>query len=119
MADWKESFREGKELVLSTCSSLARPNANIVISLGFSGGRLMVADCSMATTIKNLKENPRICVIGGYFKIIGRAKIFNSGDVFRKCVEIVASQDKTLKVKNAILVDAEAVFDLENAKKIA
>jgi predicted pyridoxine 5'-phosphate oxidase superfamily flavin-nucleotide-binding protein len=116
---WKDSFREGKEIVLATCSESGKPNANVVISLGFSGDELMVADCSFVTTIKNLKENPRICVIGGYCKICGKAKIFNSGEYFNKCVKIVASQDKTLKVKNAIVISADEVFDLEEVKKIA
>jgi predicted pyridoxine 5'-phosphate oxidase superfamily flavin-nucleotide-binding protein len=79
----------------------------------------MVADCSFATTIKNLKENPSICVIGGYCKICGKAKIFGSGEYFDKCVKIVASQDKALKVKNAIVIGVEDVFDLEEGRKIA
>lgn len=97
--DWKENFKEGKELVLATCSNKGEPNANIVISLGFSGDELLIADCSMATTIKNLKENPRICVIGGYYKLCGKVKVFTSGNYFDRCTKIVASQDKTLKVK--------------------
>jgi predicted pyridoxine 5'-phosphate oxidase superfamily flavin-nucleotide-binding protein len=117
--DWKKSFKEGKEVVLATASKSGKPNANMVISLGFLGNELMVADCSFATTIKNLKENPRICVIGGYCKICGKARIFSSGAYFDKCVKIVASQDKTLKVKNAIVISADEVFDLEGAKKIA
>jgi predicted pyridoxine 5'-phosphate oxidase superfamily flavin-nucleotide-binding protein len=117
--DWKESFKEGKEIVLATASKSGKPNANVVISLGFSGNELLVADCSFVTTIKNLRENPGICVIGGYRKICGKARIFDSGEYFDKCVKIVASQDKTLKVKNAIVISVEDVFDLEEAEKIA
>jgi predicted pyridoxine 5'-phosphate oxidase superfamily flavin-nucleotide-binding protein len=116
--NWKESFQEGKELVLATSSLDGKPNANIVISLGFSGNKLTIADCSMATTIRNLKKNPKICVIGGYFKIHGIAKIFSSGECFDQCVKIVATQDKTLKVKNVIVIDIKEVFDLERIEKI-
>jgi predicted pyridoxine 5'-phosphate oxidase superfamily flavin-nucleotide-binding protein len=116
--NWKDCFKEGKELVLATSSSKGKPNANIVISLGFLDNKLIVADCSMVTTINNLIENPRICVIGGYFKIIGKVEILSSGKYFDKCVKIVASQDKTLKVKNVIAINVEDIFDLEKVKKI-
>ncbi|MFH1474005.1 MAG: hypothetical protein ABIE55_03885 [Candidatus Aenigmatarchaeota archaeon] len=42
---WKENFKEGKEIILSTCSNSGEPNANIVISLGFADEKLLVADC--------------------------------------------------------------------------
>ena len=115
---WKESFKEGKELVLATASELGQPNANIVISLGFVDDKLMVADIQMSTTIQNLNGNPKICVIGGYYKIRGTAKIITSGKLFNKCAEVVASQDQSLKVRNAIVISVEEIFDLENAKKI-
>jgi len=116
--NWQENFKEGKELVLATCSKDSKPNANVVISLGFVDNKLMVANCSMITTIRNLEQNPKICVIGKYCRIQGKAEIVSSGKYFDKCVKIVASQDKTLKVKNAILINVEEVFDLEKAKKI-
>ncbi|MFH0988303.1 MAG: pyridoxamine 5'-phosphate oxidase family protein [Parcubacteria group bacterium] len=116
--NWRNNFQSGRELVLATSSKSGKPNANVVISLGFFKDKLMVADCSMVTTIKNLKVNPRICVVGGYFKIIGKTRLVSAGPLFKKCVAIVASQDKTLTVKNAILVSISAVFDLANIKKI-
>lgn len=117
--NWKQNFSSGKELVLATSSKSNKPNANIVISLGFINGKLMIADCSMAMTIKNLKQNPRICVVGGYFRIIGKVKLFTAGKYFKKCVDIVATQDKTLKVKTAIVVAVKDVFNLEKIKRIA
>lgn len=41
----------------------------------------------MRTTIKNLKENPNICVIGGYIRLKGTAEIFSSGKYFDLCVK--------------------------------
>jgi len=116
--NWKNNFKEGKELVLATCSKTGKPNANVVISLGFDKDKLMIADCSMTTTIKNLKENPQIVIVNGYLKIIGKVKTYSSGKEFNKCVKIVTKQDKTIKVKNAIFVDVINVIDMANLKKI-
>jgi len=110
--DWKENFKEGKELVLATCSNSRSPNANIVISLGFIDDKLLIADCQMEITIKNLKENKKIVVIGGYYRINGTVEIFSSG----KYLDICAEKSKDYKVKNAILVNIEKVFDLDKQK---
>ena len=115
---WKKFFKEGKELVLATCSKDANPNANIVISLGFKDDKLLIADCQMATTIKNLNENKKIVVIGGYYRIRGSVEIFTSGKYFDICTKILSAQDKSLKMKNAILVTVKEVFDLGKIKKI-
>jgi hypothetical protein len=53
--NWQDNFKEGKELVLSTCSNERLPNANIVISLGIVDSKLLVANCQMVTTFNNLK----------------------------------------------------------------
>lgn len=85
--EYKNSFKKGKEIVLATSSKSGEPNANIVMSLGFIDGKLLVADCQMVTTIENLKNNPIICVIGDYFKIKGRVTIFNRGKYFNLCLK--------------------------------
>jgi len=112
--DWKEKFKQGKEIILSTCSKDNSPNSNIVISLGFIDNKLLIADCQMNTTIRNLKENPKICVIGGYFRLKGIVEIFSSGKYFDICKE----KNKDYKLKNAILVNIKEVFDLEDCKVI-
>jgi predicted pyridoxine 5'-phosphate oxidase superfamily flavin-nucleotide-binding protein len=116
--DWKESFKKGKELVLSTCSNLKKPNANIVISLGFLKENLVIADCQMQTTIKNLKENPKVCIIGGYFRILGTIEIYSSGEMFDKYSKIVALQDPDIRMKNLIIIKIEEVFDLDETKRV-
>lgn len=113
--NWKENFAKGKEVILATASKESLPNANIVISLGFVDDKLLVANCQMKNTIKNLKENPNICVIGGYFRIKGGAKIFSSGKYFDYCVK----NSKGPSVKNAILISINGVFDLYEVDKIA
>jgi len=112
--NWKNNFKKGKELILATSSKKSNPHANIVISLGFIGNKLLVADCQMKTTIKNLKENKNICVIGGYTRLKGVAIIFSSGKYYKFCLK----ENKKYKVKNAILITVKKVFDLDKGKNI-
>lgn len=112
--DWKNSFKEGKELILATSSKNSLPNANIVISLGFVDDKLLVANCQMSNTINNLKENPNICVICGYFRIKGKVEIFYSGKYFDICVQ----KSKGYSVKNAILISVDEVIDLDKIKVV-
>lgn len=112
--NWKNNFKEGKKIVLATASKKGLPNANIVISLGFANGKLLVANCQMGNTIKNLKSNPNICVVGGYFRIKGKAEIFTSGKYFDLCVR----KSKGYSVKNAILITADEAFDLNKGKVV-
>ncbi|MFH1474006.1 MAG: hypothetical protein ABIE55_03890 [Candidatus Aenigmatarchaeota archaeon] len=72
----------------------------------------------MTTTIKNLRENKNICVVGGYFRIKGTVEIYDSGKYFDVCSEILRGQDETLEMRNAIIITVKEVFDLENNKKI-
>lgn len=90
--NWKSSFGQGKELVLATCSSIGNPHANIVISLGFiSKNQLLVADCQMKKTMKNLQSNKNICLIGGYFRLFGKVKIYKTGKYFDLSVKKISN----------------------------
>lgn len=108
---WKSNFKEGKEIILATASKKNQPNANIVISLGFIDDKLLVANCQMNNTIKNLEENNSICVVGGYFRIKGKVKIFSSGEYF----DVVVKKSKGYLVKSVLLISADEVFDLDKA----
>lgn len=112
--NWRENFKQGRELVLATSSLNGKPNANVVVSLGFIGEKLLVADCLMKTTIDNLKSNPRISVVSGKYKINGVVEIFSSGGYFDECVQRSAKISSD-KVRNAILIDSENIFDLYKA----
>ena len=116
--NWKNVFKKGQELTLSTCSKNSEPNANIVISLGFVGDKLLIADAQMDRTIKNLKENGKICIVskadGKYYRLKGEVKIFDSGKYFDICIE----SDKEYPAKNAIVVSVKEVFDLDNINPI-
>lgn len=114
---WKETFEKWQELVLATCSNDAVPNANIVMSLGFVDGKLLISDAQMNLTIQNLQSTSRICVVAKkdseYFRLKGSVEIFNSGKYFDLC-----NTDKKYPSKHAILVNVEEVFDLDNVKKV-
>jgi len=118
--DWKINFNEGKKLVLGTCSRNCVPNCNVVISLGFLKNKtseplkLLIADCQMAQTLKNIKETKKICVVSKYMRIKGTAKIYSSGEYFELC----RKKTKEYEVKNAIVIEVEEVFDLDKLKKI-
>jgi TATA-box binding protein (TBP) (component of TFIID and TFIIIB) len=109
--NWQSNFKKGKEIILSTSSKNNIPNANIVVSLGFIENKLLIADCQMKSTIKNLKENNHACIIGGYFRIKGKTRIFSSGRYFDLC----AKNNIGHKVKNAILITIKEVFDLDQS----
>lgn len=111
---WQDNFKEGREIVLATCYG-NKPNANIVISLGFVDNKLLVADCQMKNTISNLTKNKKICIVGGYFRLVGDVKIFNSGKYF----DVAAKKSPDYKVRHAILMTIREVFDLDKQKKLA
>ncbi len=115
---WKKVFEKGQELVLSTCSTNATPNVNVVISLGFHNDKLLIADAQMNKTIKNLKDNNKICIFakkdGLYYRISGEVEIFNSGELYDLCV----ANDKEYPAKNAILVSVKEVFDLDKVERV-
>ncbi|MFH1780251.1 MAG: hypothetical protein ABH803_03890 [Candidatus Micrarchaeota archaeon] len=68
----------------------------------------------MNSTMKNILNSKRVCVVAGYFRLKGSAEVFSSGKYFDLCV----SKNKEYSVKNAILVNVEEVFDLDSGKKL-
>ena len=111
---WKNAFEKGTELVLATSSEKGDPHANIVISLGFVDDKLLIANCQMETTIKNLKATKNICIISGYYRLKGIVEIFDSGKYFDICNEA----NKKYPTKSAILITVKEVFDLDKVKEI-
>jgi hypothetical protein len=114
MVDWKAAFEEGKELIFATSSKNGTPHANMVESLGFYNDKLLIADCMMNVTIKNIQETGQVCIVGGYYRITGTVELFTSGKIY----DLAQQKTKGYKVKHAILVKILDVFDLYNAKII-
>jgi hypothetical protein len=113
-SDWTKSFKNGAEVVVSTCSLEGSPNSNIVNSLGIIDGQLLIANCQMKTTINNLRSNSRVCVVGGHVRIKGVATIQNSGKYFDFCKDNSGGYD----VHDAILIKIDDVFDLDEVKPV-
>lgn len=115
---WQQIFKRGQELVLATASKKGEPNANVVISLGFADGKLLIADVMMNRTIKNLAENNRICVYAKsgkqYRRLAGTVKLFTAGKLF----DLAVKRTSGYTVKTVIVVTAKEVFDLDKCKKI-
>jgi len=111
---WQNNFQTGEELVLVTASKKAVPNANIVISLGFIDEQLVLADCQMKQTLKNLQENPSVCVLGKYLRLTGKVKIFSKG----KFLDLCKQKTTGYEVKNAIVITVKNVYDLDKGKLI-
>lgn len=112
--DRKKSFKEWKELVLATSSKLWIPHANIAISLWFIDDKLLVADCQMVTTIKNLQENNSICIVADYYRICGDVEICTSWKYF----DAAAKKSGDYTVKNAIIISINEVVDMDKGFKI-
>lgn len=113
---WQDSIKKGNEIVLSTCSE-NNPHANVVISLGLVENKLLIADCQMHTTLKNLQKEKRACIVSKnkkeYYCIKGKVEISNSGKYFDLC-----NKDSEYPAKNAILITVDEVFDLDKVEKI-
>jgi len=109
---WKNYFKNDKEIIFCTASKNGLPNGIIVISRGFIDGQILIADCQMKKTITNLRGNDNVCVIGGYYKIIGKAKIFSKGRYFAAATK----KSKNYKVRHAILVKPKKLIDLDEIK---
>ncbi|MFA6533710.1 MAG: pyridoxamine 5'-phosphate oxidase family protein [Patescibacteria group bacterium] len=115
---WQKTLQNREEIVLVTSSKAGRPNAVVAISQGFIGRKLLVNDCQMKTTVRNIKENPAVCVVGRkngeYYRIKGRARLYPSGRYYK----IAAKREQEFKVKNAIVIEIKEVFDLDKGQKV-
>ena len=66
----------------------------------------------MVTTIKNLKENPHICVVSKYCRLQGKVDISTSGTYFDICVK----KSEGYTVKHALMISVDDVFDLDKGE---
>ncbi len=116
--NWKEAFGLKRTIILSTVCEDLSPHANCVSSLGFIDDKLLIGNCLMNTTFKNLQRDNRICIISiennGYFRIKGKARIYSNGAYF----DTALKRSKPPLPKAAIVIDVEEVFDLDKSQKI-
>lgn len=117
MNNWKENFKNWKELILSTSSISWNPNANIVVSLWFFDDKILIADCQMNTTINNLRQNPKIVILSWYIRLKWLVEISNTWKYFDICKK--QNENSWYCPKNAILVTINEVFDLDKWEVIS
>lgn len=113
---WQDNFKEWKEIIVSTASLENNPNANIVISIWVHNWKILIANCQMTTTIKNLKSNNKVCLISWYIRVLWEVEILNSGELFDKACENAEADG--VVCKEAILITVKEVFDLSEVKII-
>ncbi len=115
---WKTALEPGTTVVLSTTNNDGSPHANIVASKGFVDDKLLINNCAMATTLKNIKNNNAVCVVvqknNEYYRIKGKATVYESGTYF----EIAKERNQPPPVKSAIVVEITEVFDLDKSEKV-
>ncbi|MBS3118523.1 pyridoxamine 5'-phosphate oxidase family protein [Candidatus Woesearchaeota archaeon] len=117
---WKDAFKEGNEIVLTTASKTGVPRAIVVSSLGFSKDKLLIGICQMKKSFENLKENPAVSLVAikhkEYYMITGKTEIFSSGKYFEIAVE--RSRKCPPIPHHVLVIDIKEVFDLDKIKKI-
>ncbi len=115
---WKNAFKLGQNIVLTTCSKENHPHAIVVTSKGFVEDRLLINACQMDTTLINIKKSGLVCIVAKfndeYYRIKGVARIYSSGRYF----DIAVVRNKFPPVKHAIVIEINEVFDLDQVKKI-
>ena len=115
---WKNALELGNNIVLSTSSKDGSPHAIVVTSKGFIDDKLLINACQMDTTLRNIKENNKVCIVANYnnryFRIKGTASIYSSGKYF----DIAKARNKPPPVKHAVIIEIKEVFDLDKAKRL-
>jgi uncharacterized pyridoxamine 5'-phosphate oxidase family protein len=88
------------------------------MSLGFMDEKLLIGVAQMETTLKNIKTNNQICLVGWneneFYRIEGKAKIFSSGRHLNTAIK----RSKHPYPKKVVIVEIKRVFDLDKAERI-
>ena len=115
---WKDSLKLNQEAVLVTCSKEGEPNGIYVNLKGLVDDKILINACQMNQTLKNIKENNRVCIVtkykNEYYRIKGMASLHTSG----KYYELAKKRNVSPALILAITVDIDEVFDLDNVKKM-
>jgi general stress protein 26 len=115
---WKNTLKQGKEIVLVSASKSGKPHAIVVISQGLIDKNLLINACQTKNTLKNISNNESVCVVAKdrneYYRINGIAKIFRNG----KFYELGKKRNIGPAVRCVIAIKIKQVFDLDKVKKI-
>jgi len=96
-------LKKNEVVFLGTCAGGA-PRVCIVAPWEFSEDKIIVADCEMGNTNKNIKDNKNVFILScdknsmdDWIKISGTADYESSGDLFEKVRADVASDGYVCK----------------------
>jgi predicted pyridoxine 5'-phosphate oxidase superfamily flavin-nucleotide-binding protein len=110
----KKAIAEIHPSLVATASRTGKPNVSAKGSLRvLDDEHLLFADVASPRTIANIKENPQVAVIcldavsRKGCRIWGTGEIINSGEIFNKTVDELASRN--MKVKNVVKITVEEV----------
>jgi len=116
---WKESLKERNKIILATSSRKGEPHAITVLSLGLVDEKILIGNCLMRTSIKNIRDNNLVSIVANdgetYYRIEGRAEEYSSG----KYLDLANEKSKPPMPKTALMIEIKEVFDLSNQKKVS
>ncbi|MGB9708147.1 MAG: pyridoxamine 5'-phosphate oxidase family protein [Candidatus Pacearchaeota archaeon] len=116
----KKLLAKDKLIVFGTSNKNGKPNLIFVASCGLFNNKLLIADCQMNKTLKNLKGNKAVALCAfdkqNYFQIKGKALYTNKGKWFKLVKKYC--EDTRYKPKGAVLVTIKEVYNLDNGKRI-
>jgi uncharacterized pyridoxamine 5'-phosphate oxidase family protein len=117
---WEKALQIGQEAVLSTSSKSGKPHAIVVIIKGVVEDKVLLNVCQMKTSLKNLKENNRVCLSikksNEYYRIEGKGTLHSSGKYFDLAVK--RNTPGTPTPNYALTIKIESVYDVDKVKKL-
>jgi predicted pyridoxine 5'-phosphate oxidase superfamily flavin-nucleotide-binding protein len=114
----KEVLQKQKPTPIATASKDGKPN---VVYIGYlkilDDEHIMIGDNFFGKTLKNLEENPRICILcydsesKRSYQIKGSVKVHKFGPEFEEMRAWVHGANPKMPAKTCVMVTVEEVFD--------
>ena len=116
----KKLLKSGNVIFLATSSKNAVPNLVAVESCGLSGEKILIADCHMAKTSANLKENDKVSLLvtdkKDYYQIKGICEYKAEGKEFEEVSKMLEGTGYTAKC--VLIICCNEIYDLQNYTKV-
>jgi predicted pyridoxine 5'-phosphate oxidase superfamily flavin-nucleotide-binding protein len=114
----REVLQKQKPTPIATASKDGNPN---VVYIGYlkilDDEQIMIGDNFFNKTLRNLEENPRICILcydsesKRSYQIKGSAKVHKHGPEFEQMRAWVHGANPKMPAKSCVMVKVEEVFD--------
>lgn len=117
----KNLLKKEETIFLATSSKDATPNLVAVESCGrVDGNKVLIADCHMGKTAKNLKENNKVSILATdeeeYFQIKGTSEYQTEGEHFDRMSEKLKGTEYT--VKGMVVITCKEIYDLQRYTRL-